>query len=44
MDNDNGLTLEWRPIGRSGKAAFTLRLPDGSCYTDKADLTDPGER
>ncbi len=44
MSSDNGLTLDWRPIGRGGKAALTLRLPDGSCYTDKADLTDPGER
>ena len=44
VDKDNGLTLDWRPIGRGGKAALTLRLPDGSCYTDKADLTDPGER
>jgi hypothetical protein len=43
-DQDKGLSLDWRPMGRNGKVALTARLPDGSSYTDKADLTDPDGR
>src|SRR5436305_1332254 len=44
MADDNGLTLDYQPIGRNGKARLTARLPNGEIFTDKVDVADASGR
>jgi hypothetical protein len=44
MSDDNGLTLDYQPIGKNGKVRLTARLNGGAIYTDKLDLADASGR
>ena len=44
MASDNGLTLDWKPIGKNGQACVTLRFPDGTSFTDKIDTAKESDR
>lgn len=45
MASNNGqLRIEYQPMGKTGKARLTARLPDGSSYTDKVDVADANAR
>jgi hypothetical protein len=38
------LSLEYQPIGHNGKVRVTVRLVDGSSFTDKLDVADARDR
>jgi hypothetical protein len=40
MADEQGLTIDWQPIGHSGKVRLTARFPDGTSFTDKVDVAD----
>jgi hypothetical protein len=44
MSTDNGLTLDYQPIGSNGKVRLTARLDGSAIYTDKLDLADAAAR
>ena len=44
MNTEEGLQLDYQPMGRNGKVRLTARFLDGTSFTDRIDIADADGR